>query len=136
MNPNNGEQPAFNMPQPGVETNSSHQPVTSEKSSVRTEHMPVSGFSIPQVQTAVPIPAPMPPQSVSPSTPSATTSTNSAAPATAADNDLIEKEWIVGAKRIVENTKEDPRIQSNQLSRYKADYMKKRYNKELKVADG
>ena len=37
------------------------------------------------------------------------------------------------AKRIVEQTRDDPHQQSEQLTMVKADYMKKQYNKTIKV---
>lgn len=52
-------------------------------------------------------------------------------PEEAGDNDLIEKEWVLKAKQIVEHTSEDPFVQQQELSKIKADYMKKRYNKDL-----
>lgn len=52
-------------------------------------------------------------------------------PEEAGDNDLIEKEWVLKAKQIVEHTAEDPFVQQQELSKIKADYMKKRYNKDL-----
>jgi hypothetical protein len=58
-----------------------------------------------------------------------------AAPNEAADADLIEKEWVYKAKQIVEQTADDPYLQQAQLSRIKADYMKKRYNKDIKVPE-
>lgn len=54
-----------------------------------------------------------------------------AVPDSAGDNDLIEKEWVLKAKQIVEHTAEDPFLQQQELSKMKADYMKKRYNKDL-----
>lgn len=57
------------------------------------------------------------------------------APQIADDNDLIEKEWVLKAKQIVAATKEDPYVQNRELSRFKADYLKKRYNKDIKVED-
>lgn len=51
----------------------------------------------------------------------------------AQDSDLIEKEWVHKAKAIVEQTKEDPYKQSEALTMFKADYMKKRYNKTIKL---
>lgn len=50
------------------------------------------------------------------------------------DADLIEKEWVLKAKAIVEHTKDDPHSQNYQMSRFKADYLKKRYNKDVKVS--
>jgi hypothetical protein len=54
-------------------------------------------------------------------------------PDSASDSDLIEKEWVLKAKQIVEHTLEDPFSQQEQLSKMKADYVKKRYNKDLGV---
>jgi hypothetical protein len=49
----------------------------------------------------------------------------------AGDTDLIEKEWVIKAKVIVENTRHDPYIQNQQLGLLKTDYMVKRYGKKL-----
>jgi hypothetical protein len=54
---------------------------------------------------------------------------------TADDSDLIEKEWVLKAKAIVMQTKNDPRAQNIQINGIKADYLKKRYNKDLKTSD-
>lgn len=56
-------------------------------------------------------------------------------PAAAGDQDLIEKEWVEKAKKIVEHTRDDPHEQQRALAQMKADYMKKRYNRESK-SDG
>ncbi len=52
------------------------------------------------------------------------------------DTDLIEKEWVIRAKSIVLQTKDDPNLQNKEVNKIKADYMKKRYNKDLKVSEG
>ncbi len=52
------------------------------------------------------------------------------------DDDLIEKEWVERAKSVIQKTKDDPHSQNKELNRFKADYVKKRYNKELKVNEG
>ena len=54
-------------------------------------------------------------------------------PAIADDIDLIEKEWVNKAKQIVEDTKHDPYNQNKEIVRLRADYMKKRYNKDIKL---
>jgi hypothetical protein len=51
------------------------------------------------------------------------------------DVDLIEKEWVNKAKAIVDSTKDDPYKQNKELNRVKADYIKKRYNKDLMVSE-
>lgn len=56
-------------------------------------------------------------------------------PAVAEDDDLIEKEWVKKAKNIIDKTKDDPFTQSNEMSLFKADYIKKRYNKTIKTSE-
>jgi hypothetical protein len=56
-------------------------------------------------------------------------------PAAASDNDRIEQEWVLKAKEIVAATRDDPYQQNRQLAAVKADYLKKRYNKTVKLSD-
>lgn len=55
--------------------------------------------------------------------------------AIADDVDVIEKEWVDKAKSIVNQTKGDPYHQEKQVSELQADYLKKRYNKSVKLAE-
>jgi hypothetical protein len=48
-------------------------------------------------------------------------------------NDELDKEWVNKAKMIVEKTRDDPYLQSNQIGKVKADYLRIRYNKHIKV---
>lgn len=48
------------------------------------------------------------------------------------DLDLIEKEWVMKAKEVVDHTQNDPYLQSKELSKIRADYIKKRYNRTIK----
>jgi len=50
----------------------------------------------------------------------------------AQDVDLIEKEWVQKAKDIVAHTMGDPYTQNKEINKIKADYIKKRYNKDIK----
>ncbi|MEO5499151.1 MAG: hypothetical protein ABIR46_01470 [Candidatus Saccharimonadales bacterium] len=54
-------------------------------------------------------------------------------PIVAADEDLIEKEWVERAKKVVAETKHDPYLQGQQVSQLQADYLKKRYGKTVNV---
>lgn len=54
-------------------------------------------------------------------------------PAVADDLDLIEKEWVRKAKEIVMATQGDPYNQNKQMNEMKVDYIKKRYNKDIKI---
>jgi len=46
--------------------------------------------------------------------------------------DLIEKEWVNRAKQIVARTRDDPYKQSEELTVFRADYMKKHFGKTIK----
>lgn len=56
-------------------------------------------------------------------------------PQIADDVDVIEKEWVDKAKKIVSTTKDDPYQQERQVSHLQADYLMKRYNKQVKVPE-
>jgi len=52
-------------------------------------------------------------------------------PAVASDDDLIEKEWVDKAKKIIIQTKDDPYRREQEVSKIQADYLRKRYGREL-----
>ena len=56
-------------------------------------------------------------------------------PMSAQDQDLIERIWVDKAKMIVRQTYGDPFVQNKALSQVKADYIRKRYGKEIKVSE-
>lgn len=56
-------------------------------------------------------------------------------PAIADDVDVIEKEWVDKAKKIVSSTKTDPHKQEKQVSQLQADYLMKRYGKQIKTVE-
>lgn len=57
------------------------------------------------------------------------------APLIADDVDVIEKEWVDKAKMIVNATRDDPHQQEKEVSKLQADYMMKRYNKQIKLTE-
>lgn len=72
------------------------------------------------------------------STPSVSTDTDAASvspvssnPLVANDDDLIEKEWVEKAKKIILETKDDPYRREQEVGSLQADYLRKRYGKEL-----
>lgn len=81
----------------------------------------------PMVAPVVPMPVP-----VQPVQQQAADDTN---PPVAADDDLIEKEWVDKAKKIIAETKDDPYAREREVSRLQADYLRKRYGKELGIAE-
>jgi hypothetical protein len=85
---------------------------------------PIPSLSLP------PMPATPSPLALQSDVPSTTPTGNLQA---SDDSDLIEKEWVNKAKEIVEKTRDDPYKQSEELTVVKADYIKKRYNKTIKL---
>jgi hypothetical protein len=81
--------------------------------------------------------APVLPPVVIPAVPAPVTTTSTAAPAVddlpmvANDDDLIEREWVDKAKKIIVETKDDPYRREQEVGRLQVDYLKKRYGKEL-----
>jgi hypothetical protein len=136
--------PASNTERSGVSM--STQPSGQQPSSIyaptasnQTPSMPPLGTNYGQApvlstnSTQTPTPAiattPLPVAGIVPST------TNMPTPQLADDSDLIEKEWVDKAKRIVQANLENPYEQSRELTSLKADYMKKRYNKDIRLGE-
>jgi len=53
----------------------------------------------------------------------------------AKDGDLIEKQWVERAKSIIAKTADDPHRQKHEVSKMKAAYIQKRFNKVIKTDD-
>jgi len=64
-----------------------------------------------------------------------TTSSISSHPLIANDDDLIEKDWVDKAKEILDKTKDDPYLRGEEVSKLQIDYIKKRYGRELGIAE-
>lgn len=133
---NNNYGPSTELPQP-IET-AEHTSASEQGQAVRPE--------APQPHTS-PMSTPAPTIPPTPSSPLNSQVINanpvaqqqSSQPANAAmiadDADLIEKEWVIRAKTIVMETKNDPYNQNREMNKVKADYLKKRYNKDLKISE-
>jgi hypothetical protein len=80
------------------------------------------------VSDAVQLPTPIP---IAPIADDTTQADDTSGPAVAADDDLIEKEWVDKAKEIIEKTKDDPYRREREVGRLQSDYLKKRYGKDL-----
>jgi hypothetical protein len=139
--------PDLPMPQPERFNNSApeqpdeveRQPIRSEKASQVPElppSPPSAGPPPSQTLSASPfVPPPLPSAPDPPLSGSATTIPVIDVPDTADDTDLIEKEWVNKAKHIVETSRDNPNLQNKEISKLKADYIQKRYNKQLKVSE-
>ena len=84
-----------------------------------------------QVANAAGVPAAV--QPVAPVVPAqaqpGTTAISTTMPLVAADEDLIEKEWVDKAKEIIEQTQGDPHARTQKVNELQRDYLKKRYGK-------
>ena len=56
---------------------------------------------------------------------------DSVGPTVANDDDLIEKEWVDKAKKIIAETQDDPYRREQEVNKLQIDYLRKRYGKEL-----
>lgn len=56
-------------------------------------------------------------------------------PLVAADEDLIEKEWVDKAKEIIEQTKDDPHARTAKVNELQRDYLQKRYGKVVGASE-
>lgn len=81
---------------------------------------------VPPVITALPSDDVAQPQ-VDPAGSAATDDT----PLVAGDDDLIEKEWIEKAKKIIEDTRDDPYTRERSISKLQVEYIRKRYGREI-----
>jgi len=74
-----------------------------------------------------------PPIVVPPADPVQPASTGS--PLVAADEDLIEKEWVDKAKEIILHTRDDPHARTQKVNELQRDYLQKRYGRVLGASD-
>lgn len=92
-------------------------------------------------QTAAPVATqpvqaqPVAAQATASSTPASQDNDAAGSPAVADDVDVIEKEWVDKAKKIVATTKDNPYQQEKEVSKLQADYLMKRYGKQVKLVE-
>ena len=81
-------------------------------------------------QTVLPPPVVALPQPAAPA-PAQPVAVSDDLPLVANDDDLIEREWVDKAKKIIVETKDDPYRREQEVGRLQADYLRKRYGREL-----
>lgn len=109
------------MPERGVERSAERREQASEQAARSADAAPI-------------LPAPVVPAEP-PATNASTAPVVDDLPIIAGDDDLIEKEWVDKAKKIIVDTKDDPYRREQEVARLQADYLKKRYGKELGAAE-
>lgn len=135
MNPQSNEQLGHQLPMPVEHGAMPEAPKNAAQEGINTQPN-VAANTISQPPQTLPLPpAPTAAQATQQTPTAAPSTTISDVPSTADDADLIEKEWVVKAKTIVNGTLDDPYNQSKQLTAIKANYLQKRYNKNLKLSE-
>ena len=139
MDPHPEKSPGLGLPQPSMEQSAAgfgahHATHGREIRPITMETAPASSQVPPMTAAAPPI-APtvtMPVMPVhDPNDPLGSTGSS----VTDDSTDDLDEEWVAKAKAIVERTKNDPYAESKELSKAKADYLRVRYNKQIKVAE-
>lgn len=70
--------------------------------------------------------APYPPAALQPQ--------SGVAPVNAADGDVIEPEWVAAVENVIEQYRDDPYQLAVAISHLRVEYLKRRYNRAVKVA--
>lgn len=111
-------------------------PTQPEQQETREQHRDGPSGDPGAVVQATPVAPPLP--SITPqSAQQPTTTLANTNPAFAADDEVIEKEWVEKAKKVIAETKHDPHLQESEVSKLQADYLQKRYGKTVKLpSDG
>lgn len=60
---------------------------------------------------------------------------DTALPIVAADEDLIEKEWVAKAKEVIASTRDDPYKREQEVKKLQLEYVRKRYGREIGDSD-
>lgn len=117
--PQSGERiPVLPTPEGGLDTGQERVEQTAEASAAAAN----------AVYQGAPVPPPLP--TVDPTVQPITDS-----PAIAGDEDVIEKEWVDKAKKIIAETKDDPFGRTERVNELQKDYLRKRYSKELGASE-
>jgi hypothetical protein len=88
----------------------------------------------PQPAPAVAVP-PAAPSAAQPQPVAAAPAASVTGPAVANDQDVIEKEWVDKADEVVAKTVGNPHAEEEAVEDLQIDYLKKRYNKDVKKSE-
>jgi hypothetical protein len=140
MNPGLNTTPGLGLPQPAPDTGQApfgHAPQPMQPSPMAPP-VPAAG-PFPSAGMPMPAqPAPYQPQlySATPVNPVAAHTQSQPVPqGEGADDSAIDQEWVGKAQETVQRTHTDPYLQSIELNKIKAQYIRVRYNKDLKVGE-
>ncbi len=137
MNPQLSETPGLDLPSPSFDE--ALPPISGTPGAFHASSVPEPDFTSVAVPQRPSIPITDPPLSASATDDTISSSSvnprNAATPQADYESSVIDREWIDKAREIVEITHADPYLQSREISRIKAEYIKARYNKEIKSVE-
>jgi hypothetical protein len=140
MNPQQNQTPGLGLPPPSF--GAGQAPFNQVPGGVGPAASTFDSMSSPMAQASLtaPVPQAMPPIAQPQAMPSAQAATampvESAATIQVDDSETaLDEEWVNKAREIVERTHSDPYLQSRELSKIKAQYIKVRYNKDIKSSE-
>lgn len=134
MNPNVERMPLPEMKLPGAGQEAGYDDATAN-AAPRPER--VGSGQPPAQQFVVPLPT-TPPMQTSTSSVQQVNSqvqSNTSAPAQPQDEASLDKEYVNKAKLIIEQTKNDPFIRTNEIGKVKAEFLKRKYGKEIRQSE-
>jgi len=138
MDPQLDKSPGLALPQPSHEQSPAGfgPPQAGEVSSEMPPGRPEFAVAAPAAPVPLAVPS-VPPSQAGVQTPAVAAPLQPAAalPLSDDDSDALDQEWINKAKAIVERTKTDPYVESSELGKAKADYLRIRFNKQIKIAE-
>ncbi len=111
--------PVLSTPEGGIESGAERFEQAAEASAAASD---VAATGAPVVVPVTPVPA-------------TSDVTSTANPVVAADQDVIEKEWVDKAKKIITETKDDPHARTAKVNDLQKDYLQKRYGKVLGASE-
>lgn len=105
-----------------------HTGISVERQEQHAEAAPAAGASA-AVAPVLPVPivAVQPDDQVG-----AVAQSTTGSPTVANDDELIEREWVDKAKKVIAETKDDPYTREQRVAQLQADYLWKRYGRQLK----
>lgn len=106
-----------------------------ERGQERFEQVGEARAAVSDAAAAASTPVAVVPPTQAPAQPAPVPSGNGTTPLVAADEDLIEKEWVDKAKQIIEQTRDDPHARTQKVNELQRDYLQKRYGKVVGASE-
>lgn len=117
---------SLNLPGEGQET-AETRPNYNEATERRLGHQVEAAAQFPAQLPASSLPAPVAPAPIQPTDDA--NAIQAVTPLVAGDEDLIEKEWVDKAKKIIAETKDDPYRREEEVKKLQIEYVRKRYGR-------